>query len=121
MVQRFRKKPVVVEAIQFTKDNIDECLMFCSFSSKRTEDYIVVGPYLCSLGDYIVKDIDGFFHVYAGDVFNKTHESDELIQEGNKPIEATKPKNTIVLFDRTILRDGVTSEELSEKITVINK
>lgn len=116
MVQRFRKKPVVVEAIQFTKDNMDECLMFCSFSSKRTENDIVVGSYLCSLGDYIIKDIDGFFHVYAGDVFNKTHESDELIQEGNKSVGANESKTPIILFDRSIIPNGVNVDDFIEDI-----
>ena len=57
----------------------------------------------------------------GNDAWIKNQDSDELICEGNKFIESTKPKNTIVLFDRSLLRDGVTSEELGEKIAIVNK
>lgn len=65
---------------------------------------------VCS-GDYLIKDVKGEFSVCNHDVFYSVYESADTPQH----------KTPIVLFDRTLLRDDVTDEDIANKITIINK
>jgi hypothetical protein len=129
MVQKFRKKPVVIEAVQWNADkkNFDEVMNFMqdfhgnklnyenaeelSYKSKELHIRTLEGVMTASNLDWIIKGVNGEFYPCKPDIFEKTYES----------ADATERKNTIVLFDRSLLRDGVTNEEISNKITIINK
>lgn len=79
MIKRYRRKPPSFEAVQFTGDNIDECLSFARHSSNVKmidgEPVIVIlGTDDLSearIGDYIVKD--GGINVYNSKEFNKIY------------------------------------------------
>jgi len=120
MVQRFRKKPVVVEAIQFMGENDKECIEFCPKAVEggihtKVQKHLVVptnGTFqICNVGDYLIKDAEGEFSVCNHDVFYCIYESADTSQS----------KTPIVLFDKSLLRDDVTEKDIANKITIINK
>ncbi|MBA7659490.1 hypothetical protein ES703_67471 [subsurface metagenome] len=86
-VQRFRKKPVVVEAIEWTGDNFDEVKKFVGDCALHTElTTIVVLPYFTGglntlpegsrvvAGEWIVKDVMGEFYPCSKDIFDALYE-----------------------------------------------
>ena len=83
MVKKFRKKPVIIEAIQLTKDNAVEALSFCNndgniVASNEDETGISIstleGTMLANIGDYIIKGVKGEFYPCKADIFEQTYE-----------------------------------------------
>ena len=78
---KFRKKPVVIEAIRFTESNQVEAVawMGCAFP-ERTSEYVVLeintleGTMRVSPGDWIIKGIQGEFYPCKPDIFEATYE-----------------------------------------------
>jgi len=76
----YRKKPVVIEAIQWTGDNFDELERFTDNSSlvkffnHELFIYTLEGKMHASVGDYIIKGVEGEFYPYNPDIFEKTYE-----------------------------------------------
>ena len=85
MVKFYRKKPVVIQALHWNGDNIAEALRFCNdcFLIKGTELKIVTleGTMSASIGDYIIKGVDGEFYACKPDIFKKTYESVAVNQD----------------------------------------
>ena len=82
-----RKKPVVVEAIQFTGDNFQECCDFVgeenlNDGTSKDEGYIGIitleGDHATRRGDYIIKGVQGEFYPCKPDIFEQTY---ELVEE----------------------------------------
>ena len=80
---KFRKKPVVIEALQLTKDSRQECLNFGGASiSEAGEMYetgsllieTLEGNMLVRLGDWIIKGVKGEFYPCKADIFEATYE-----------------------------------------------
>ncbi len=81
---KYRKKPVVIEAIQWNGNNLSELRQFLAddnlyfFDESRVKGGLIVktleGENSASLGDYIVKGVDGEFYPCKPDVFEKTYE-----------------------------------------------
>ena len=83
MIKKYRKKPVVVEAIQYTKDNYWEINEFIKGSStlmgipdtKGEFDIATLeGNMTVKVGDYIIKGIKGEFYPCKPDIFELTYE-----------------------------------------------
>ena len=82
MVKKYRKKPVVIEALQFTGQNIEECLEFCQTAMRPASDltpvYLLIptleGTHTCSLNDWIIKGISNEFYPCKPDIFEKTYD-----------------------------------------------
>jgi hypothetical protein len=91
---KFRKKPVVVEAIQWTGTNLDEVLAFClggaslwgkSGPTKDRELIIETREdgsehqveHIASVNDWIIKGIKGEFYPCKPDIFAATYEPAE--------------------------------------------
>ena len=94
---KFRKKPVVIEAIQFkyTEDSIAELKQFCGsclgdFYKDRhptavgeveigtLEDGIhLTVKHIATEGDWIIKGVQGEFYACKPDIFEQTYESVE--------------------------------------------
>ena len=100
MVQKFRKKPVVIEAIQLNQKNIIDVYRFingedsiklnCNMAQDRWEDYENIckdkggirlktmesdnETQIASFGDYIIKGVEGEFYPCKPDIFEKTYE-----------------------------------------------
>jgi hypothetical protein len=78
---KFRKKPVVVEAIQWTGSNGDEIARFCggkcTFKHGNPEFFTLEShsaPLEASPGDWIIKGIVGEFYPCKPDIFEQTYE-----------------------------------------------
>jgi hypothetical protein len=84
---QFRKKPVVIEAEQLTRENGVELAMWCGGSWKslfgrgdRGEDisHIAIktleGTMRADLGDWIVQGIKGEFYPCKPDIFEATYD-----------------------------------------------
>lgn len=83
---KYRKKPVIIEAIQF-EDNSDRIIEIHEFMGGDTirvnyEDkdnpYLKIetleGVMKASVGDYIIKGVNGEFYPCKPDIFEKTYE-----------------------------------------------
>jgi len=81
---KYRKKPVVIEAIQFTGWNWAECFQFMSpeplMFPQWMKEYESIdintleGKMKCSKGDYIIKGVNGEYYPCKPDIFEKTYE-----------------------------------------------
>ena len=85
---RFRKKPIVIEAIQMTLENSDKIRDWIPpeiFTSKFVGELSTVaaaiktleGTMIASEGDWIIKGVNGEFYPCKPDIFEKTYESVE--------------------------------------------
>lgn len=84
--QRYMKKPVVIEAMQFTRDTWYELIDFtheqvCCFMKRRPDEDVYTcivstleGPMTATEGDYIIKGIQGEFYPCKPDIFEATYE-----------------------------------------------
>lgn len=82
MVMKVRKKPVEVEAVQWTGENLDGIVDFCGERLSYVELRGHICPYIntlegyhrVSLNDYIIKGIKGEFYPCKPDIFKATYE-----------------------------------------------
>ena len=87
---KYRKKPIVIEAMQFSGNNCFEIMAFMG----RTKDVIdaelnqtdyptihtLEGDLSTSPGDWIIKTIKGELYVCEDDIFRESY--DEFLPEG---------------------------------------
>ena len=76
---KYRKKPVVVEAMQLTDSNEIKVTEFMGlYEGKLTADGIEIetleGTMKASIGDYIIKGVQGEFYPCKPDIFEQTYE-----------------------------------------------
>lgn len=75
---KYRKKPVVVEAIQYNGENKVEIQLFMNMYLdevyKRLRIPTYEGYVFASIGDYIIKGVKGEFYPCKPDIFEKTYE-----------------------------------------------
>lgn len=83
---KYRKKPVVIEAVQFKDDSADTIVEIQEFMQKNLEvsyekpDNPVIkietleGVMEASIGDFIIKGVKGEFYPCKPDIFEKTYE-----------------------------------------------
>lgn len=78
---RYRKKPVVIEAIRRTGNNEKEIIDFISngtyYMNRDGGDAIIrtlEGDMIASVGDYIIKGVNGEFYPCKPNIFHKTYE-----------------------------------------------
>jgi hypothetical protein len=87
---KFRKKPVVIEAVQYNNTdpkhyghfNLDEVLAFCEGKAKvdpaGTVNLVIFtleGTHYASAGDWIIKGVKGEFYPCKPDIFEATYEA----------------------------------------------
>jgi hypothetical protein len=79
----FRKKPVVIEAMQFIEDNRAEVMAWCGStgdaqSYRRSVLGFIVptleGQHIAMLDDWIIKGVKGEFYPCKPDIFAATYE-----------------------------------------------
>ncbi len=78
-VQKFRKKPIVIEALKYTEDNYNEVYKFLKKPNEGAiGSWIIIetleGDMKCFVGDYIIKGIKGEFYPCKPDIFEQTYE-----------------------------------------------
>lgn len=80
---KYRKKPVVVEAIQWTGENAEDLAAFMEPTQLvrvRLDDGVVIaiptleGVMIANVGDWIIKGVAGEFYPCKPDIFEQTHE-----------------------------------------------
>lgn len=86
---KFRKKPVVIEAVQFintpTLRTIDYCIDFTkgkAYYDKDKEGLIIPtleGEHLARNKDWIIRGVQDEFYPCKPDIFKKTYESVEVV------------------------------------------
>lgn len=89
---RYRKKPVVIEAVQWDGLNLDEIKGFAGDSLEYEildaahkvgaapphVDMVIrtlEGDHRASVGDYIIRGVNGEFYPCKPDIFEKTYEA----------------------------------------------
>lgn len=102
MIKKYRKKPVVIEAVQWTGENVVEIYNFLESQNIETQYEVktegnnfyidfskgqcVLGDLMIktlegvmksSIGDYIIKGVNGEFYPCKPDIFEKTYEEVE--------------------------------------------
>lgn len=82
---KFRKKPVEIEAIRFTKENFGEIFVFTNGLAHTNKnsgingyDHCIIptleGELVATNGDWIIKGVNGEFYPCKPDIFQKTYE-----------------------------------------------
>lgn len=76
---KFRKKPVVVEAVQFTLHTMDQVEEFVGgdLGEDKGGNTVIAtleGAMKCSLNDWIIKGVKGEFYPCKPDIFAATYE-----------------------------------------------
>jgi len=86
---KFRKKPVVIEAIQWSRVILDEVVHFIASSESKVicrvpfddpeafEIETLEGTMRASKGDWIIKGVKGEFYPCKPDIFEATYEAVE--------------------------------------------
>ncbi|NWO15734.1 MAG: hypothetical protein HLX46_02570 [Corynebacterium sp.] len=85
--KKYRKKPVEIEAIQLTKDNVHEVTAWCGGQAAESlvpwtgrglktvlNIFTLEGKMMADYGDYIVKGVKGEFYPCKPDIFAETYE-----------------------------------------------
>lgn len=77
---RFRKRPVVIEAVQFTGGNFTELSAFCGEKLQQAaggafEIHTSEGTMRASVGDWIIRGVKGEFYPCKPDIFAATYEA----------------------------------------------
>lgn len=79
----FRKKPIVIEAVQFTGNNCIDCLIFMGEKDAFCEElqnsdspvvHTLEGNITASPGDWIIKGVKGEFYPCKTDIFQLSYE-----------------------------------------------
>jgi len=78
---KYRKKPVVIEAMQWNGSNTMEVIQFggghshiWEYSTTKLEIATLEGDMRASVGDWIIKGVKGEFYPCKPDVFELTYE-----------------------------------------------
>ena len=81
MPKSYRKKPVVIEAVQWDGKNQFEIMNFCKscyFTSYGTVKYLFIdtleGDMQATVGDYIIKGVEGEFYPCKPKIFELKYE-----------------------------------------------
>ena len=89
MYKKYRKKPVTIEAIQWNGKNLSEIDNFMGRIVENKETILVIhtleGDMEASVGDYIIKGVNGEFYPCKPNIFAKTYE--EVTNYSEKDIE----------------------------------
>lgn len=77
---KYKKKPLIIEAVQWTGENIDEVCEFVPqevWNCITEKDFNILtleGMMKISLGDYVIKGIKGEFYPCKPDIFEASYE-----------------------------------------------
>jgi hypothetical protein len=86
---KFRKKPVVIEAMQFTEGSKNQCFNFvtCNHYADFDENgkpimiiQTLEGDHKADIGDWIIKGVMGELYSCKPDIFEKSYEP---VEEGD--------------------------------------
>ena len=78
-MMKYRKKPIVIEAIKYERDHIGRMQDFCDrlrYNPHDNEYYVdtLEGCMKVADGDFLIKGVNGEFYPCKADIFHKTYE-----------------------------------------------
>jgi hypothetical protein len=121
---KYRKKPVVIEAIQFNGENQDDVAEFMGEMIRTNffPDILIEtleGTMKANIGDYIIKGVKGEFYPCKPDIFEMTYEPvncymEELQSVYNQITNILKENN--VLMNITSPRPYLIKKDDDERI-----
>ena len=125
-MKRYVKKTIVVEAVQYNGNNVQEILNFCCGTvvvGMLSEITIktLEGPLHVSEGDFIIKGVEGEFYPCKPDIFEKTYDVVEdgvrLQTFGEKAVGITfNPSSSDEVYDAKML--AAKQIDLLEKVHI---
>ena len=129
-MQKFVKKPVVIEAIQYDGANITEVENFVGgklptvMNSNKDTQLVVStleGDMKISKKDYVIKGVNGEFYPCKPDVFEKTYDVVEIVERpqtfGEKAVGITfNPSGTDEVYEAKML--AAKQIDLLEKVHI---
>lgn len=81
---RYKKKPVIIDAVQWTGNNIEELKEFMNTASHEYDSInnslnikTLEGTMHAEVDDYIIKGVKGEFYPCKPDIFEATYEAIE--------------------------------------------
>lgn len=78
---KYRKKPVTIDAIQWTGVNQTEIALFTNGKSMYKDGMLCIntleGTMAATVGDYIIRGVDGEYYTCKESIFAKTYEKVE--------------------------------------------
>lgn len=78
MIKKYKKKPVIIEAIQWKGKNLSEIDDFMGGTVENKGTTLIIhtleGDMKANIGDYIIKGVNGEFYPCKPDIFAKTYE-----------------------------------------------
>ena len=94
-MNKYIKKPIEIEAIQWIGKNTKKVKDFCNSgdawncgqTNDKLEIYTLEGTMLASVGDYIIKGVNGEFYPCKPDIFEKTYNKTPTLEEVKKEWE----------------------------------
>lgn len=96
---KYRKKPVIIDAVKWCGDNVKEVMNFMVWRNASHDDrtglliHTLEGTLHASIGDMIIKGVQGEFYACKPDIFAATYEDAEnsppLPQQGGEQTAAT--------------------------------
>jgi len=106
---KYRKKPIVIDAIQYTGDNKHEIINFTEGQALTNTGYSYLtiptleGNNKADVGDWIIKGIKGEFYPCKPDIFTLTYEQfktacKSIDEENEKKCKASREKNTLKYY-----------------------
>ena len=86
-MKRYVKKPIVIEAVQYNGNNVQEILNFCGGTAvvgmlSEITIKTLEGPLRVSDGDFIIKGVEGEFYPCKPDIFEKTY---DVVENAERP------------------------------------
>lgn len=86
---KFIKKPVAIEAIEWTGENVNEVLDFMDWRNADHDErnglviHTLEGNHNATPGDYIIKGVAGEFYPCKPDIFKQTYYTETEYAELN--------------------------------------
>ena len=79
--KKFRKRPVVIEAIRFVGSSQNDVIGFTEGQAYYDKDQVIIatleGAMAANLGDWIIKGVNGEFYPCKNDIFEATYDEVE--------------------------------------------
>ena len=82
MIKKFKKKPIVIEAIQYdgTMESFSQIQEWCNtievtaYNDRKLRIPTLKGCHDASIGDWIIKGVKGEFYPCKPDIFQETYD-----------------------------------------------
>jgi hypothetical protein len=107
MILRWRKKPVVIQAVRWDGHNVDEVITFVGTSGRMLDTvncFAIItkeGTMVAELGDFIIKGVKGEFYPCKPDIFEASYEPEGV--RPNARVRVVVAETGYVIQDEQVL------------------